>query len=120
MAIVPGIFSFLVGAAGWYYAVHAHAAGRLAEVEGNHANRWRIALRRAGGVVMLALALCFFVAAAHRAGGEPTQLALAALLATPLLLLLILGLVGCDIVLTLRMRRRVRERLGGHPGGHAS
>ena len=53
------LFSLVVAAAGWFYALYSTPP----EVRGEEAgrlNRKRQRLRRAGGLVMMALAICFF------------------------------------------------------------
>jgi hypothetical protein len=54
------VLALLIGIAGWYYLFYSRAAERLAPVESHGLNRLRVWLRRAGGLVLLALAPLFF------------------------------------------------------------
>ena len=57
MGPLPGIFSLLVGAAGWYYLFYSQAAQNLGGIEGHAASQRRGRLRRIGGFCMLLLAI---------------------------------------------------------------
>ena len=53
-------FSFVVAAAGWYYTLYAREQGGVTGEAAGRINRSRQRLRRFGGVVMMALAICLF------------------------------------------------------------
>ena len=60
MGSIPGIFSLLVGVAGWYYLFYSRAAEKLVGIEAIEINRQRSRLRRMGGFCMLLLAVCMY------------------------------------------------------------
>jgi len=61
MLWLVGIFSLLVAATGWYYAFYSDAATALVALEAQALNVRRVRLRRAGGVLMILLAICFYL-----------------------------------------------------------
>jgi hypothetical protein len=103
-SFLPDILAFLIAAAGWFYLFNAHNAGRLVVIEDVRMNHRRIALRKAGGGTLFALAIVFYCGL-HLA--DPVHHAL-------LFVCLWLGvflLVGCIMILALvdlRMTRRMR------------
>jgi drug/metabolite transporter (DMT)-like permease len=100
---VPGIFALLVGIAGWFYLFYSRAAQNLGPFEDPQLNRLRIRLRRTNGIVMLALAACFYAAYY----GVEEQRTFVIIFMTILMLLMaavILALV--DVRLTRKLRRR--------------
>jgi len=110
MHYLPGIFALLVGIAGWFYLFYSRAAHNLSAIEDPHLNRLRIRLRRVNGIVLLALAACFY--AAYYGFNEPQdQRSFVFVLMTILLLLMatvILALM--DVRLTSKLRRRRQNR----------
>jgi hypothetical protein len=104
---LPGIFSLLVLASGWYYIFYSPAAHRLAAIEEQHLNRFRIRLRRFNGVVMMLLAVAFY-AAVYTFGPESKALPWA-FITILLLLAAMLVLALIDVNLTRRLRRRQKK-----------
>ncbi len=104
MLVVPGLFSLLVAAAGWYYLFYSRAALNLAGVEQVARNRLRTRLRRIGGSVMIGLGITFFVAfdALER---RRVALFVSLMLIVFILLMTILVLGIFDLRLTRRFRR---------------
>jgi UDP-N-acetylmuramyl pentapeptide phosphotransferase/UDP-N-acetylglucosamine-1-phosphate transferase len=104
MDYLPGIFALLVAAAGGYYLFYSTAAQRLKGIENEQRNRLRIRLRRAGGVMILLLAVAFyamFVALRRQR-----------LAAAGMLLLVVMGLMGAIVVLgliDLRLTQHLRR-----------
>src|SRR2546423_13840120 len=107
---LAGIFSLLTGIAGWFYLFHSRAATALADVEAEALNRQRIRLRRVGGIVMLAIAVLFYLGSyAVDADRRPTAF-VGLWLAVFVLLLFMLGLALGDVRLTWRIRRQRQRR----------
>lgn len=106
--VLPAIFSLLVAAAGWYYMFYSSAAARLSVVEHSGINRLRVFLRRAGGLVMMLLAVTFYagVVAVDRENGPA---AAGFLLAVACLMFIIMALGLIDLRLT-RGLRKSQER----------
>jgi hypothetical protein len=61
MLIVRDIFALLMAAAGWHYLFYSAAASRLRAVEAQSRHRARVLLRRFNGVLLLAMAVLFFI-----------------------------------------------------------
>jgi UDP-N-acetylmuramyl pentapeptide phosphotransferase/UDP-N-acetylglucosamine-1-phosphate transferase len=103
MEYLPGIFSLVVAAAGWFYMFYSTAASRLASAEPSPANVLRVRMRRIGGLAMILLAIAFYVMFAALAREDPV-LAGTCLLVVCLLMsaIIVLGLV--DLRLTHRIR----------------
>jgi hypothetical protein len=60
MSALATTLALLIAAAGWHYLFYSRAAERLSGVEAQRLNRLRVALRRAGGAVLLVLGPTFF------------------------------------------------------------
>jgi hypothetical protein len=104
---LPGIFSLLVLAAGWYYLLYSTAAHRLSTIEAPQLNRFRVRLRRLNGIVMMLLAVAFYAAVYTVAPGSRS---LAWTFMSVLLLMgamIVLALI--DVQLTRRLRRRQKK-----------
>jgi hypothetical protein len=108
---LPDILTFLIAAAGWFYLFNAHGAGRLVAMENTHMNARRIALRKAGGGALFALAVAFFCGL-HLP--DPAHHAVLFLL----IWLAVFLLVGCIMILAfidLRMTRRLHAAKSQKP-----
>lgn len=106
--LIPGMFSLLVLAAGWYYIFYSNAAKRLEGIENQRLNQLRVRLRRAGGLSMMLLAVVFY---AGFYSIEPTRPLFAVLWLSVILLLMIVVILG---LIDLRLTRRLREQLRKH------
>ncbi len=102
-------FCLLVAIAGWYYLFHSAAVQKIARAEGDEPNHRRIRLRRAGGAIMLLLAIAFFALFQAIDAARPAE-AIALLMAVLLLLATIIVLALVDLRLTLKLRRHDRGR----------
>lgn len=109
-SILPGIFSLLVAAAGWYYLFYSRAALRLGGIESADINARRVRLRRIGGGLMVLLGAAFFIGFYSVDWEMPTSAFMAAWLAVLVLLGAIVVLALIDMRLTLKMRRRRDEQ----------
>ena len=116
MSHLPTAFALLTAAAGWFYLFYSRAAHNLARVEGAADNRARVLLRRAGGVCMIALGICFFMGfntfdpKERPSAFVTTWFAVFLLLGTTMVLALI------DVRLTMRLRRRrEQQQAARHP-----
>ena len=109
MNYLPAIFSLIVAAAGWFYLFYSRAAANLAAVEATPANRLRIRLRRVGGLMMILLAVSFyvgFVAIERRSARTAAAFLLAVFLTMSAIV--VLGLV--DLRLTHKLRRSQKKQ----------
>lgn len=101
---LPGLFSIIVAAAGWYYIFYSRAASNLASVEATQTNQLRVRLRRVGGGAMILLAISFYVGVVeidrHRA---PLAIVCMGLVLLFMVVIVALGLFD------LRLTRRIRE-----------
>jgi hypothetical protein len=61
MLIIRDIFALLVAVSGWHYLFYSVAAGRLRGVEAGRNHRLRVLLRRFNGVMLLLMAVLFFI-----------------------------------------------------------
>lgn len=105
MGVLPGIFSLLVGACGWYYLFYSRAARKLEGVEDDATNRRRGRLRRIGGMTMLLLAV-FIYAGFYTVDAKHSPAAfLLTWVVVFVLLFLIVLLALVDLRLTARLRR---------------
>jgi peptidoglycan/LPS O-acetylase OafA/YrhL len=105
MGPLPGIFSLLVGAAGWYYLFYSRAAQDLGGIEGRATSHRRGRLRRVGGLLMLLLGIGIF---AGFYTFDPKRAPAAFLLTwigVFVLLFLIVLLALLDLRLTAKLRR---------------
>ncbi|HEY8669051.1 MAG TPA: hypothetical protein VIL86_20545 [Tepidisphaeraceae bacterium] len=107
MQILAGIFSLLVGIAGWFYLFYSRAVQNLAPLEDARLNRLRARLRRAGGLLMLLLAGCFFAMFRPNLEGRTVAMLMLGVLC---LLAAIILLALIDMRLTWRLRQRARKR----------
>ena len=106
MTLLPGIFSLIVMAAGWYYIFYSPAAHRLSQIEGDRINTLRKRLRRSNGVVMMLLAVAFYAAcysAPESARATWIFIGIVLLLAAMLVLALI------DLQLTRRLKAKQKR-----------
>ncbi|MGC4033546.1 MAG: hypothetical protein QM754_17805 [Tepidisphaeraceae bacterium] len=98
------IFAMLCAAAGWYYMLHADKAEDLSGFERPNDNRLRIRLRRWNGVLLVVMALAFYVGF-RIADKDAGPLAIAICLGAVLILLpVVLFLAYVDIRLTRKMK----------------
>jgi drug/metabolite transporter (DMT)-like permease len=105
MGVLPGIFSLLVGACGWYYLFYSRAARNLGGVEDDATNLRRDRLRRIGGLTMLLLG-GFIYAGFYTVDAKHSPAAfLLTWIAVFVLLLVIVLLALIDLRLTARLRR---------------
>ena len=105
MAVLPSILALLIGIAGWYYLFYSQAAQRLAGVENGRLNRMRVRLRRAGGLVLLLLAPCFFAGFHTVSADEQPRAFVYVWLTVFLLLATTILLAMVDLGLTWKLRR---------------
>ena len=112
MHSLAAIFALLTGIAGWYYLFFSKAASRLAGVEDEALNRRRVRFRRAGGVAMLLLAVCFYAGFYAVDADVAPGAFLAVWVAVFVLLLVVMVLAIIDVRLTARIRQRRRGRRG--------
>ena len=108
MQLLAGIFSLLVGAAGWFYLFYSRAVENLAAVEDLGTNQYRARLRRLGGIAMILLAIAFYICCVMLSRGNlrafaGTLFAVLALMGV----ILVLGLI--DLRLTNKLRRQARH-----------
>ena len=107
---LPTIFALLTGVAGWFYLFYSQAAHRLSGIEDKRLNRRRVRLRRAGGVVMLALAVLFY-AGFHTVDPQNDPNAFVTVwLCVFVLLAMIIVLALLDMRLTYRLRASRRRQ----------
>jgi Na+/H+ antiporter NhaD/arsenite permease-like protein len=115
MSFLPTAFALLTAAAGWFYLFYSRAAHNLSNVENQADNRNRVLLRRAGGVCMIALGVCFFMGfntfdpKERPSAFVTTWFAVFLLLGTTMVLALI------DVRLTIRLRRRREQQASRRP-----
>jgi UDP-N-acetylmuramyl pentapeptide phosphotransferase/UDP-N-acetylglucosamine-1-phosphate transferase len=103
MHTFSAIIAIITAAAGLYYLINSTAARRLEDIEATHHNRQRIRLRRTGGLVMIAMAVCF--ALIFRLPAESAAF-LGLLVLVLVLVLVMLVLAMMDWRLTWRIRHR--------------
>ena len=110
MRYLPGIFSLIVMAAGWYYIFYSPAAKRLAVVEPGETNRFRVRLRRLNGVVMMLLAVSFY-ASYYTFDERQPQLFTWSFMTSILLLgaMVVLALIDVQLTRKLRAERKRKE-----------
>jgi peptidoglycan/LPS O-acetylase OafA/YrhL len=109
--VIPGIFAFLVAAAGWFYLFYSRSASSLAAVEAIETNRLRVRLRRLGGACMLVLGTAFYVGYYGSDRNEPGPVFAFSWLIVFVMMMTILVLAIADLRLTRRLRRMRREAL---------
>lgn len=112
MTFLPAIFSILVAAAGWFYILHAAQASSLKGFETDRDNRLRIRLRRICGVLMIVLAISFYLAYNLASNPDRRWIALFCVILVLLLLPSILFLAYVDLRLTRKMRETFKRN---HP-----
>jgi UDP-N-acetylmuramyl pentapeptide phosphotransferase/UDP-N-acetylglucosamine-1-phosphate transferase len=110
--MLAAAFSLVVAVTGWYYLFNSRAVDNLRTVEQETANHRRAGLRRAGGLAMLLLAVCFYALFQSLDDANP-RLFLAMSAAVVALLGFIIVLVLLDVRLTWQLERRRREREEG-------
>ncbi len=106
MPILPTNFALLIGATGWYYLFNTHAAEQLASIESTALNVRRVRLRRVGGVLLLLLAMLFYIGSAVVSWDTPTVW----FLVTWTGVLIVVGLVTFLALLDLRLTSQLRQR----------
>ena len=105
MGSLPGIFSLLVGVAGWYYLFYSRAVEKLGGIETADVNRQRARLRRLGGFLMLLLAVGMYAGIYTIEAKRTPAVFLLIWIAVFILLLLIVLLAFLDVRLTGKLRR---------------
>jgi len=106
MALMAGIFSLLVAAAGWYYLFYSNAAHKLATLEETAINAKRIRLRRVGGFLLIALAMLLYIGSAVVDWEKPTVW----FLITWFGVMVLLGAVTMLALIDLRLTNQLRQR----------
>jgi drug/metabolite transporter (DMT)-like permease len=106
MPIPAAILALLVGVAGWYYLFYSQAAKRLDGSEETAINRRRIKLRRANSVLLLLLAVGFYVGFAAVDSRINPQTYLLVWLGVCLLVVMSVLLALIDLRLTAKIRRK--------------
>ncbi len=109
------VFALLTGAAGWFYLFYSRAAQGLAGIEQERINRLRVGLRRIGGVLMILLAVLFFVGFNTFDPQENPDAFVATWITVLLLLATILVLALIDVRLTFKLRKRPRRGIDIDP-----
>src|SRR3954453_14831973 len=104
MHYLPGIFSLLVLAAGWYYLFYSSAAQRLAAIENPRLNALRVRLRRVNGIVMMLLAVTFY-GAYYAVMNESTAVWVSLSIVVLMVLMVVLALVDLQLTPKLRQQR---------------
>jgi|SRR6266571_2269368 len=104
------MFSLFVAACGWYYMFYSRAASRLSGMEDANINAVRIWLRRINGLLMFALAICFFSGFFAVDLDHPTKMTAIVWLAVCGLILALLALGLVDLRLTWRLRNSQRAQ----------
>jgi Na+/melibiose symporter-like transporter len=105
MNLFPALFSLLVAAAGWFYMFHSLGARNLAGLEERRLNALRSLLRRAGGFLMMLLAVAFY-AGFNTVDADQTPTAFVAVwIGVMALLAAVVALAMVDLWLTARLRR---------------
>jgi peptidoglycan/LPS O-acetylase OafA/YrhL len=105
MGPLPGIFSLIVGVAGWYYLFYSRAAEKLGGIEAIQINRHRSRLRRIGGFTMLILAGLMYVGFYLFDAKRSPAAFMLTWIAVFFLLFLIVLLALMDVRLTAKLRR---------------
>src|SRR5690349_18547762 len=108
-------FALITAAAGWFYLFYSRAAHNLSAVEHAAANRFRVGLRRAGGVCMIALGILFFVGFNTVSADESPNAFVTTWFAVLLLLGTIVVLALIDVRMTMQFRKR-RENEASRQG----
>lgn len=103
------IFSLFIAACGWYYMFYSRAASRLSSIEETNTNAIRVWLRRINGLLMFALAICFFAGFFAVDLDHPTRMTAIVWLAVCFLVLALLALGLVDLRLTWRLRHSQRN-----------
>lgn len=109
MAFVT-IFSLLCAAAGWYYMLHGDKAENLSGFERPNDNRLRIRLRRWNGILLVVMALAFYVGFRIADNGASPLAVVMCLGAVLILLPVVLFLAYVDIRLTRKMRAAHQQK----------
>src|SRR3954469_8369028 len=108
MHYLPGIFSLLVLAAGWYYLFYSPAAKRLAAIENPRLNALRVRLRRLNGIVMMLLAVAFY-GASYAVTKETTAAWVSLSVVVLMGVMVLLALVDMQLTRKLREQRKREE-----------
>jgi hypothetical protein len=110
VSYLPAILALLTGVAGWFYLFYSRAAHGLAGYERDRLNVRRIRLRRVGGVVMLLLAVGFYLGFYAADPDRHPRLFAWVWMGVLLLLVVIVVLAMIDVRLTLVLRNDLRAR----------
>jgi len=105
MLIARDIFALLMAAAGWHYLFYSVAAGRLSGVEVPGNQRLRILLRRFNGMLLLAMAVLFFIGSQPWLERRELAFLVIWLSVIGLLFLVVVG-AFIDLRLTLKLKAR--------------
>ena len=105
MSYLPGIFSLLIAAAGWYYLFYSTSATVLRSIEGTRRNRRRVLFRRTGGAAMLLLAIAFYAGFETFDPKTSPKMFIAAWSAVAVLLFFVLILGVADLQMTLKIKK---------------
>jgi len=106
---LPGIFSLLVAASGWFYLFYSRAATRLQGIEEQSFNRRRVKIRRVGGIAMVLLGVAFFAGSyTFDAATQSTPFIVAWLLVLLLLMVLTVSAL-LDLRITMQLRKRSQK-----------
>lgn len=103
MLIARDIFALLAAAAGWHYLVFSNAAGRLRGVEAGRNHRIRVLLRRFNGVMLMTMAVLFFLGSQPWMESRPMTF-MGVWFGVMALLLLIVISAFIDIRLTIKLK----------------
>jgi hypothetical protein len=110
LRVFSAIFSLSIAAFGWYYMFYSQAASRLGNLEPASSNSLRIWLRRANGLLMFLLAVCFFAGFFAVDMENPTKTTAFVWLAVCFLVLALLALGLVDLRLTWRLRNSPQQQ----------
>jgi peptidoglycan/LPS O-acetylase OafA/YrhL len=107
---LPAILALLIGVAGWFYLFYSRAVSNLANLEDLRINRFRMALRRVGALVMLLLGILISVGAYAFDPEHPSPPFFFTWMIVLVLLLAIVVLGLVDVRLTYKLRHTLRQR----------
>jgi hypothetical protein len=108
---IIGIFALIIAASGWHYAFHSVAASQLAVFEQQEINRRRTRLRRAAGVAMIAMAICFFLGFERASPQDNPSVFVGLWVGVMILLAAIVWLAMLDLRLTRQLRESIERKI---------